>query len=220
MAGVVFLRMEPRAVLGVCLLVVQASILVPLVVELRRTRSAEGVSLISEVAWIVAGVGWSLYGALTGSVTLVISGALATTGSAAVWWLVRGAVPATDHRRVAGVGAVFAACMAAATAVFGAGGLSVFLSVFGLVQFVPQMVTSVRAIAHRTGAGIPLVSTGLRAVYTATWAVYAAAWGLWGIAFNEVDWPLAVWGAAGFVAFGLQFVGGLRAQPSRADRVR
>ena len=95
-----------------------------------------------------------------------------------------------------------------------------FLSVFGLVQFVPQMVTSVRAIAHRTGAGIPLVSTGLRAVYTATWAVYAAAWGLWGIAFNEVDWPLAVWGAAGFVAFGLQFVAGLRAQPSRADRVR
>lgn len=51
-----------------------------------------------------------------------------------------------------------------------------------------------------TGAGIQMVSTGLRALYTATWAVYAAAWGLWGIAFNDVNWPLAVWGAAGFVA--------------------
>lgn len=97
-------------------------------------------------------------------------------------------------------GVVLAACMAVSTVVCGAGGLSVFLSVFGLVQFVPQIVTSVRAIAHRTGAGIPMVSTGLRALYTATWAVYAGAWGLWGIAFSDVDWPLAVWGAAGFVA--------------------
>lgn len=214
-----FLLMEPRDILGVCLLIVQASIIVPLVVELRRTRSAEGVSLLSEASWVVAGVGWSLYGALTGSVTLVISGALATTGSAAVWWLVRGAVPATDHRRVAGIGTAFAACMAASATLFGAAGLSLFLSVFGLVQFVPQMITSARAIAARTGAGIPIVGTGLRALYTATWAVYAAAWGLWGIAFDEVDWPLAVWGAAGFVAFGLQFVAGLRARPQAARDV-
>lgn len=65
--------------------------------------------------------------------------------------------------------------------------------------------------------GVPLVGTGLRAVYTLTWAVYAAAWGLWGIAFSDVDWPLAVWGACGFVAFGLQFIAGLIADNEHVD---
>lgn len=207
--------MEPRDVLGTVLLVVQASIIVPLIVELGRTRSAKGVSLVSEVAWVVAGVGWSIYGAMTGSTTLVISGALATLGSVAVCWLVRGDVERREASRVLLFGAMFALAMVPAAVFAGAPGLSVFLSVFGLVQFLPQMLTSIRSIGSRDGYGVPLIGTGLRAAYTLTWAVYAAAWGLWGIAFDDIDWPLAVWGATGFVAFSLQFVAGLRAAPEK-----
>ena len=57
-----FNRMDARVITGTALVIVQAIILIPLVIELRRTRSAKGVSLTSEVAWIIAGVGWSLYG--------------------------------------------------------------------------------------------------------------------------------------------------------------
>ena len=65
--------------------------------------------------------------------------------------------------------------------------------------------------------GIPIVGTAMRAIYTGTWAVYAGAWGLWGIAFEDVDWPLAVWGAAGFIAFTLQCIAGLVAARSRKE---
>lgn len=208
--------MDAREITGIALLIVQALIILPLIIELRRTRSAEGISITSEMAWVIAGVGWSIYGVLTGSTILVISGALATTGSLAVLLLTGRDVSAAVWRKVAVLGAVFAAVMALSTVFFGAVGLAVFLSIFGLVQFVPQIATSLRALRTRTGFGVPLVGTGLRAVYTATWAIYAGAWWLWGISFADIDWPLAVWGATGFVAFGLQCVAGLRAEKSPA----
>jgi uncharacterized protein with PQ loop repeat len=208
--------MDARELTGIALLVIQALIILPLIIELRRTRSAEGISITSEVAWVIAGVGWSIYGALTGSTILVISGALATAGSLAVLLLTGRDVTTDVWRKVAVLGAIFAVAMALSTVFFGAVGLAIFLSIFGLVQFVPQIVTSLRALRTRTGFGVPLIGTGLRAVYTATWAVYAGAWWLWGISFADIDWPLAVWGATGFVAFGLQCAAGLRAEKSPA----
>lgn len=208
--------MDAREITGIALLVVQALIILPLVIELRRTRSAEGISITSEMAWVIAGVGWSVYGGLTGSTILIISGALATAGSLAVLLLIGRDVTTAVWRKVLILGAIFAAAMALSTVFFGAVGLAVFLSIFGLVQFVPQIATSLRALRTRTGHGVPLVGTGLRAVYTATWAIYAGAWWLWGISFADIDWPLAVWGATGFVAFGLQCVAGLRAEKSPA----
>lgn len=206
--------MDAREITGIALLVVQALIILPLIIELRRTRSAEGISITSEMAWVIAGVGWSIYGVLTGSTILIISGALATTGSLVVLGLVARDVSTAVWRKVAVLGAIFAAVMALSTVFFGAVGLAVFLSIFGLVQFVPQIATSLRSLRTRTGHGVPLIGTGLRAVYTATWAIYAGAWWLWGISFADIDWPLAVWGATGFVAFGLQCAAGLRAEKS------
>ena len=204
--------MDARSMLGIVLLCVQAIIVIPLVIELRKTRSAEGISIMSEVAWIVAGMGWSLYGFMSGSSTLIVSGFLATLGSAIVYGLVRRGIENDVLHRTEVLGLVFMAVMVLSAVLFGVVGLGVFLSVFGVVQFLPQVRTSVRSIRIRDGVGVPLVGTGLRAVYTLTWAVYAAAWGLWGIAFADVDWPLAAWGACGFVAFGLQFVAGVVAR--------
>lgn len=204
--------MDARSVLGIVLLCVQAIIIIPLAAELHKTRSAEGISVISEIAWIVAGMGWSLYGFMSGSDTLVVSGFLATLGSAVVYGFVRSDLHSSVRYRSAVFGLVFVTVMVLSAVLFGVVGLSVFLSVFGVVQFLPQVRTSVRSIRVRDGVGVPLVGIGLRAVYTLTWAVYAAAWGLWGIAFADVDWPLAVWGACGFVAFGLQFVAGVVAR--------
>lgn len=203
--------MDARAITGIALLVVQALILLPLVIELRRTRSAEGISITSEVAWVIAGVGWSVYGGLTDSAILVISGALATAVSLMVLLLVGHDVDTVVRGKVTVLGAVFAAAMALSVVLYGAVGLAVFLSIFGLVQFVPQIITSLCALYTKTGHGVPVVGTALRAVYTAMWAVYAGAWWLWGISFVEIDWPLAVWGATGCVAFSLQCVAGFRA---------
>lgn len=204
--------MDARNVLGIVLLCVQAIIVIPLVIELRRTRSAEGISITSEVAWIVAGMGWSLYGLMSGSSTLVASGFLATLGSTIVYGLVRRDV-GLDVRSCSGVfGLVFLAVMGLSAVLFGVVGLGVFLSVFGLVQFLPQLWTSVISIGRRDAVGVPLAGTWLRSLYTLSWAVYAGAWGLWGLTVADVDWPLAVWGLCGFVAFGLQFVAGVVAR--------
>lgn len=202
--------MDARDITGVALLIVQAVIILPLVIELRRTRSAEGISITSEAAWVIAGVGWSVYGALTSSIILIFSGALATAGSLSVLILTGKDVGAVVWRKVSALGAVFAAVMALSAAAFGDVGLAAFLSIFGLVQFVPQIATSLRALRTKSGHGVPLAGTGLRALYAATWAVYAGAWWLWGISFADIDWPLAAWGAAGFVAFSLQCLAGLR----------
>lgn len=200
--------MDARVITGTALVIVQAIILIPLVIELRRTRSAKGVSLTSEVAWIIAGVGWSLYGALTHNLTLVISGALATAGSMIVCVLVRRDVDRAEWERLRAPAALFSAAMVACV-IIGVGWLSAFLSIFGMVQFVPQILASIQGIRTRSAHGVPIAGTALRAVYTGTWAMYAGAWGLWGIAFSEVDWPLAVWGVAGFIAFVLQCISGL-----------
>ena len=211
--------MEPRHILGIILLLIQASIIVPLILELRTTRSSSGISILSETAWIIAGAGWSLYGYLTGSSTLIISGALATVGSALVYYLVYTDVDNPTKQRSLILSVVFTIIMLLSTMIFHAAGLAIFLSIFGLVQFIPQMITSLKSIKHKDGYGVPLIGTGLRSLYTLTWAIYAGAWFIWGMSFNEIDYPLAVWGATGFVAFSLQFIAGFIVQKNKTKLV-
>lgn len=206
--------MDARSILGMGLLCVQAVIVIPLVIELRKTRSAEGISIMSEVAWIVAGMGWSLYGLMSGSPTLIVSGFLATLGSAVVYGLVRQDIENDVLQRTGVFGLGFVIVMGLSAMLFGVVGLGVFLSVFGLLQFLPQLRVSLGSIVRRDAVGVPLMGTGLRSLYTLSWAVYAGAWGLWGLTVADVDWPLAVWGLCGFVSFGLQFVSGVVARKS------
>lgn len=211
--------MEPRHILGIILLLIQASIIVPLILELRTTRSSSGISILSETAWIIAGAGWSLYGYLTGSSTLIISGALATVGSALVYYLVYTDVDNPTKQRSLILSIVFTIIMLLSTMIFHAAGLAIFLSIFGLIQFIPQMITSLKSIKHEDGHGIPLIGTGLRSLYTLSWAIYAGAWFIWGMSLNEIDYPLAVWGATGFVAFSLQFIAGFIVQNNKTKLV-
>lgn len=203
--------MEIRAYIGLGLLVVQACIALALIVSLRRTREPEGISLLSETAWVVAGLGWLAYGAATSSAVLVASGALAALGSTAVLVCLRGSIDAARGRELAAAGAICSVIAIVATAIWHASGLGVFLAVFGLVQFLPQLYVSVRHILSRTGTSVPLAGAALRTLYTATWALYAGAWWLWDMQPYEMDWPLAVWGVTGALAFGLQFITGLMA---------
>lgn len=200
--------MEIRAYIGLGLLVVQACIAFALIVSLRRTREPTGISLLSETAWVVAGLGWLAYGVATSSTVLVASGTLAALGSTAVLVCLRGSIDATRRRKLAATGAICAVLAVAATAIWHTAGLGVFLAVFGLVQFLPQLYVSVRHILSRTGANVPLAGAALRTCYTATWALYAGAWWLWDMRPSDMDWPLAVWGATGAITFGLQFITG------------
>lgn len=210
-------NMEIRYILGIILLCIQAIIIIPLAIELRKTRSSDGISVISETAWIIAGVGWSIYGYLTDSTTLIISGALATTGSAVVYGLIHKDVSIKDKKKSAIFAIIFTIVMLLSTVVFKDLGLGIFLALFGIIQFLPQLITSVKSIINKDGHGVPLAGTALRALYTLTWCIYAGAWFLWGIAFNEIDLPLAVWGACGFIAFSLQFIAGIIARSHPQD---
>lgn len=140
--------MEPRDILGIILLLIQASIIIPLIIELRTTRSSSGISILSETAWIIAGTGWSLYGYLTGSTTLIVSGALATLGSALVYYFVYEDIDTMTKQRSVIVSVVFTIIMLLSTMIFHAAGLAIFLSIFGLIQFIPQMITSLKSIKH------------------------------------------------------------------------
>lgn len=201
--------MEPRYILGIILLCIQMIIIIPLAIELRNTRSSDGISVISETAWIIAGAGWSLYGYLTGSITLIISGALATTGSLVVYALIFNDLKIKEKKKSLIFAIIFTIMMLLSTLIFKDLGLGIFLALFGIIQFIPQIITSIKSIINKDGQGVPLVGTALRSLYTLTWFIYAGAWFVWGISFKDIDIPLAVWGACGFLAFGLQLISGI-----------
>lgn len=206
---------DPRAVSGVVLLVVQIVLAVPLIVRVFRARSGLGISLTGEAIWMVAGVGWAIYGAVSGSAALIASGSIAAVTSSlmvvALWSLVPG-----QRRLALIVSAMTLLGFVAGVLLAGWPGLSVALSVFGVVQFIPQLRQSARALRQRTVTrGVSVVGASLRAAYAAGWAVYGGAWWLWGLTVDHIDWPLAVWGLAGAVTFALQALVAARSPTSQ-----
>lgn len=87
------------------------------------------------MAWIIAGMGWSLYGLLSGSSTLVVSGFLATLGSAVVYGLVRRDVEVGIRHRSRMFGLTFVVVMGLSAVLFGVVGLGVFCLCLGLCSF-------------------------------------------------------------------------------------
>ena len=155
---------------------------------------------------MVAGVGWAIYGVVIGSVALIASGSIATATSglmvAALWSLVP-----EQRRMVLIVSAATFLGFVAGLLIGGWAGLSVALSVFSVVQFIPQLHQSVRALRHRiVTRGVSVFAALLRVTYAAGWAIYGGAWWLWGLTVDRIDWPLAVWGIAGAVTFTLQAI--------------
>lgn len=205
-----------RDVLGVSLLIVQTVLVVPLVLKVIRARSADGMSLASEAIWVVAGIGWALYGHGTGSVTLIASGTIAAVGSGALTALMWRYKTSTEKRAAVVLVVITATGLFTPHVVAGVGGLSLALAAFGVVQFVPQIVDTLRGLRGTgQGLGVSVLGTSLRALYTFGWAFYAGAWVLWGIPVSQIDWPLVAWGLAGAVAFGLQAATAHRASSHR-----
>lgn len=196
---------DVRAVFGIVLLVTQAALIAPLVVRAVRARSARGIALAGEAIWAVAGLGWAVFGWMTGSRTLIASGCLATLGSGALIVLCARYTPRRVRIRSAILAAVVAAGLIASTAAAGSAGLNVALSAFGVVQFIPQIVTAFSQLTHRRpSTALSVTGTALRGVYTGGWAVWAGAWFVWGFPPGEIIWPLTAWGLAGVVAFAFQ----------------
>lgn len=198
-----------QTVLGLCLLTMQIALAAVLLRELCRTRAADGVAVLGELAWVIAGAGWVWYGLWVHSYIVAISGAIAVMCCVTVCLLVRRGVTVGQWRRYGAISACFALVMIAVGAIFGVAGLSVFLAVFGFVQFLPQLRLSASQLLRGVVVpGMPIRGVVLRSIYTGLWCVYAVAWGIWGTA--TIDWPLAVWGATGSVAFALQAAVGVR----------
>lgn len=203
--------------LGLGLLVVQATLAVVLLCELWRTRAAGSIAVLSELAWMVAGIGWVIYGIWTRGYIVAVSGAMGAACCITVCLLIKHSITRSEWQRYFVLVGVFALAMIAAGALFGVAGLSVFLAVFGFVQFIPQLRLSAGQLLRGVVvAGVPVRGAAFRAVYTGLWCVYAVAWGIWGTA--AIDWPLAVWGATGSVAFALQVAVGIRSRNALATQ--
>lgn len=203
--------MHLQMVLGLRLLGVQIALAVVLLRELWRTRAGESVAVLGELFWMIAGIGWVWYGVWTGGTVVAISGALAAVCCISVCVLIRHGVSHSQWRRYSALSTAFAIAMVVSAMAFGMQGLSVFLAVFGFVQFIPQLRLSLTQLINGAVVpGVPIVGVIIRASYTGLWCVYAVAWGLLDTA--RIDWPLAVWGATGCVAFTLQAAVGLRSR--------
>lgn len=199
-----------RAGLGFALLAVQAGLLLPLVVHAIRSRSADGVNLGGEAIWAVAGLGWTLYAIWTHDPVVIASGLLAAAGSAILTSLLWPYTTPGQRRQAVWLSILTVFGLGAST-LAGTVGLSVGLSVFGVVQFVPQTITSVRALlSGRPVSGVSRTGAALRTVYTGGWAAYAGAWFWWGITAREISWPLVAWGLMGVLAFGTQALSAAR----------
>lgn len=196
--------------LGIVLLIVQAGLAIPMIIQLLRARDRSGISLTGEMIWIVAGAGWIAYGVATGAVAITISGALAMVTSSAITILIWRSAPGR-HRTALTLSIVTAVFLSAGLVIAGLPGLSMTLAAFGLVQFVPQFVTSLSAVRSGASAeGVSVLGAAARAGYTLGWAFYAGAWFVWGQQMTRIDWPLVSWGIAGGVTFGLQAVAAAR----------
>lgn len=183
--------------------------------EVWHSRSAASIAVLGELAWIIAGTGWVIYGIWMGSTIVAVSGAVGVLCCTVLCLLVRSDVAGSEWSRYARVTALFALSMGLAIVVGGVAGLSLFLAVFGFVQFIPQLRLSTGQLMRGVVvAGVPVRGAVFRAVYTGLWCVYAVAWGIWGTA--TIDWPLAVWGATGSVAFTLQATVGIRSRRALA----
>lgn len=198
-----------RELLGFGILAVQFLLVFPVVWGLLRAKVRVGYSVAGEWMWFAAGAGWTVYGLWVSSWALVASGVLAAVTSFMVGFLCwRGAGVADRRAAVLLTSAVGVGCVVGGL-FWGVAGLSLALSVFGVVQFIPQIVKTLKAwrAVSSGGAvfgGVSGAGAVGRALYSLAWAVYAGAWFLWGVGFGSVDWPLLVWGVSGFVAFALQ----------------
>ena len=201
--------------LGLGLLAMQCWLALVVLREVWRSRSAASIAVLGELAWIVAGTGWVIYGIWAESYIVAVSGAVGVLCCTVLCLLVRRDVVRGEWLRYAVITALFALSMAGSIVLGGVTGLSLFLAVFGFVQFIPQLRLSLTQLVHGdVVAGAPVYGAAFRAVYTGLWCVYAVAWGIWGSA--TIDWPLAVWGATGSVAFALQAAVGIRSRKALA----
>jgi len=192
-----------RTLFGFALLAVQLGLAIPIAIQLLRSRDRQGFSLTGEMIWIAIGAGWVVYGALTGSILFTLSGLLAGLTSLLVTVLIWRSHGKTQLRATLAAVAV-AILIAAGLVIAGVPGTSFMLSALGVVQFVPQIVESMRQL--RAGRPIPGVSAGgatARGCYTLGWAIYGLGYLVWGADAGGLNWPLITWGFAGTLAFGL-----------------
>lgn len=206
---------EPRALFGLVLIVVQVTLAIPIIMALLGSKERRGISLSGEFIWAAAGIGWALYGGMTGSVTLVVSGSVAAVTSGTISMLVWPVAP-SQRKRALVLGGGTAAVLGASTLLGADHGLSASLAAVGVLQFGPQFAESWHALASKAlVAGVSVLGACLRSLYTFSWALYGGAWFLWGPGMSRIDWPLVGWGLAGAVTFALQALGAARSR-SRA----
>lgn len=155
--------MTSRIVFGILLTAVQVALLLPLLRHAARTRDITGISPLGEAVWVAGGLGWAAYGVMSGSDILIVSGSVAALGSAAVLAFTRSSVARAVMTRSVSASLAVAAGIAASTAVWGLVGLSASLAVFGVFQFLPQIIESTRRILGRMPSpGVSAYAAALR----------------------------------------------------------
>ena len=203
-------------ILGCVLLIIQSVLAITLIRDLRATARnnngrIEGVAVLSELLWIVAGLGWFWYGLWSTSYIVALSGVVGVFSCAAVCICVGASVSVRGWSRSYAIACVFLLSMFGVTTIWSLTGLSVFLSVFGLVQFISQISYSVAQLYRGTVVqGVAMASAFFRSGYTALWVAYAVICVT--VYDKALDWPLVVWGVTGTVAFFLQGCVGLSAR--------
>lgn len=155
-------------------------------------------SIVGEASWAAAGIGWIAYGILFHTPVLILSGALATIGSSGICFLLRKAPSARTWTLSALAASSLIIALIIGFLTWGANGVSTVLAVFGVVQFLPQAVNTIRRWNLRN-PGVSQSAATLRGLYTLSWAGYAAGWAIFSI--GRADWPLIAWGVTGAIVF-------------------
>jgi len=191
--------------LGLVLLVLQFVNAIPLLSRIHATRREpnSGVSILTEAVWGGASTGWLLYSIIVGNAMLAISSIL---GMSVSLLLVLMFVTRDFKKILVPLGAylVTVTSLFVVQWMFGVIWLGVALAVFGVVQFAPQLILSVKLLISGTYAHTASsMSALIRFIYCLGWAVYATLPHFYD---SLVDYPLLVWGVFGAVTYGAQFL--------------
>jgi uncharacterized protein with PQ loop repeat len=160
-------------VIGWFATVLGATLGVPQLVHLARSRNVEGLSLVAWQAWLTVGVAWAVHGLRIGQLPQAVTATVSLSATVPILYLL--AQQAVRRLRLVLLpGLLSAAVMIAADQIFGS-------AVFGVIAIVPAVISNagqslelVRA-DHVRGVSAPFIWLGmLNQLLWLVWAVLVA----------------------------------------------
>lgn len=212
-----FSTLPIRETTAVLLLIIQTISAIILAKGVIKAKSGNGISLMNELVGVSGAILWVIYGIAKGSEAVAISGAI----GAITYGLVAAFTWKYKKNSERGKGFLLSMMILGGmslTLVYGIHAMSIALSIFCILQFLPQGIETYKNIKYRESVeGVSVLGCSFRVAFFVSWLFYSGAWFMWGFPVSDIDWPVVAWGISGTIIFGSQLINAILYKRSKMD---